>query len=188
MTKIIHCSFDPVKEFIPRIPAQRCEGEDDTIRRICGAPTIYQALAAIPCFAIVLKNMQKLNLPIIVHVYELESRFCICNNMVQRFVPDAKATGECWFIERPEKVKHKAIELTDIDFEYSGNSFILRHVTYHYLPDPENADSWFNLLYSLYKEFPDLKAIKRKREQIAEAGISFRAFLSSVDANEIIKI
>lgn len=43
-SKLIHVSFDEVEQFIPRIPEQICPGEDNTIPRICAAPSVIKAL------------------------------------------------------------------------------------------------------------------------------------------------
>lgn len=74
---MVHCSFDTVTEFNPRVPKQRVEGmftEDDKIKRICVAPTVQQALRGIPQSGMVMETMKKLKLPIIVHAYSINDR------------------------------------------------------------------------------------------------------------------
>lgn len=44
----IHISFDIVDEFTPRVPRQRCPGEDETVPRICVAEDILNAVNAVP--------------------------------------------------------------------------------------------------------------------------------------------
>ena len=47
----IHISFDIVNEFIPtppRVPRQRCLGEDETVPRICVTEDILNAVNAVP--------------------------------------------------------------------------------------------------------------------------------------------
>lgn len=51
--KGVHVSFDIVEKFIPRVPRQRCQGEDMSIPRICVADTILDAINAIPQAGIV---------------------------------------------------------------------------------------------------------------------------------------
>ena len=63
---MVHVSFDLVDEFIPRVPKQRCEGENNTIKRICVAPSIIEALNAIPQAGFVVRNMKSLGLPCLI--------------------------------------------------------------------------------------------------------------------------
>lgn len=109
---LIHVSFDQISEFVPRIPNNRCPGEDAAIPRICVAPTIVDALNAIPCAGYVLNYMRELDLPIILHAYYLESSHVLSNDKVQKFVPDAVATRELWVLDKPEKVRRIDYELT----------------------------------------------------------------------------
>ena len=44
----IHISFDIVDEFTPRVPRQRCPGEDETVPRICVAEDILIAVNSVP--------------------------------------------------------------------------------------------------------------------------------------------
>ena len=55
--KGIHVSFDIVDEFTPRVPRQRCPGEDETVPRICVAEDILNAVNAVPQAGLVMENM-----------------------------------------------------------------------------------------------------------------------------------
>lgn len=111
---MVHCSFDTVTEFIPRIPKQRVEGmftEDDKIKRICVAPTVQQALQGIPQSGIVMETMKELKLPIIVHAYYLKGGFFY--NPTEEQVPDVSVTGEHWLLQNPDSVYRRDYEVTD---------------------------------------------------------------------------
>lgn len=110
---MIHVSFDLVNEFIPRVPKQRCEGENDTIRRICVAPNIIKALNAIPQAGLVVRNMKSLGLPVIIHCYYLKADKVLINDEVRKYVPDAEFTGETWILEKPKGVNRVDYEITD---------------------------------------------------------------------------
>ena len=69
--KGIHVSFDIVDEFIPRVPRQRCPGEDETVPRICVAEDILNAVNAVPQAGLVMENMKSLGLPVVIHAYYL---------------------------------------------------------------------------------------------------------------------
>lgn len=111
---MVHCSFDTVTEFIPRIPKQRVEGmftEDDKIKRICVAPTVQQTLQGIPQSGIVMETMKELKLPIIVHAYYLKGGFFY--NLTEEQVPDVSVTGEHWLLQNPDSVYRRDYEVTD---------------------------------------------------------------------------
>lgn len=108
---MVHVSFDPVLKFKPRIPEQRIEGayaEDNRTKRICVAPTILRALQAIPQSALVLQYMQRLELPLVIHVYYLTGIFY--KPSVEE-VPDAPLTQEHWLLQEPESVLRKDYEV-----------------------------------------------------------------------------
>lgn len=70
--KGVHVSFDIVTEFVPRVPRQRCPGENSSIPRICAADNLYNAINAIPQAGLVLNYMKNLELPLIIHAYYLK--------------------------------------------------------------------------------------------------------------------
>ena len=109
---MVHVSFDLVDEFIPRVPKQRCEGENDTIQRICVAPSIIEALNAIPQAGLVVRNMKSLGLPVIIHCYYLKADKVMRNEEVQKYVPDATATREMWILEKPKAMNRVDYEIT----------------------------------------------------------------------------
>lgn len=112
-TSMIHCSFDTVTGFVPRVPKQRIEGifmEDNKTKRICVAPTILQALQAIPQSGMVMETMRDLELPIIIHAYYLKGRFY---SPTKEQVPDVDVTGEQWLLQKPDSVYRRDYEVTD---------------------------------------------------------------------------
>lgn len=110
-----HVSFDRVTEVIPKIQKNICPGEDATIPHICAAPTIGQALNAVPQAGFVASYMRELGLPVILHVYALTGDRLMENHKVQQHVPDAELSGEVWLLEKPASVKRTDYEITDFD-------------------------------------------------------------------------
>lgn len=120
---MVHVSFDLVDEFIPRVPKQRCEGENDTIKRICVAPSIIEALNAIPQAGLVVRNMKSLGLPVIIHCYYLKADKVMSNDEVQQYVPDAEFTGEMWILEKPKAINRVDYEITDCIVKQGVDAF-----------------------------------------------------------------
>lgn len=112
-TKMIHVSFDLVDKFKPRVPQQRCPGEDETIPRICAAPNILSALQAIPQAGEVIWTMYRCGLPIIIHAYYFKSEYALYPEQIKDKVGDAEATGEMWLLEGPASVYRVDWEITD---------------------------------------------------------------------------
>ena len=67
----LHVSFDPVKEFIPRIPEMRLPNEDDKIKRICVSDTVKHCLAALPTVEDIIDACARYNYYPVLHVYNL---------------------------------------------------------------------------------------------------------------------
>lgn len=111
--RMVHVSFDLVDEFVPRVPAQRCQNEDDTTPRICVAPDITKALQAIPQAGEVISAMLSLELPAIIHVYYLGSDHVISHSQLASKVGDAAATGEMWVMKKPQRVYRIDYMITD---------------------------------------------------------------------------
>lgn len=117
--KFIHVSFDPVEKFEPRIPKNRAPGEDQTIRRICCIRTgkdiekdIMKALNASPCAGEALNRIASFGFYPVLHVYELDSQDYLLPDEVQKYVPDAYYSGECWLTKKPISFIHKCYEVT----------------------------------------------------------------------------
>lgn len=107
--KLIHCSFDEVYSFEPRVPQSRNELEDDKIKRICVAPTIRQCLDAIPRAGNIMRFMMEVGMPVVIHAYYLEADRVEYDT--REYVPDAELTGEMWVLEKPKDWKRIDYEL-----------------------------------------------------------------------------
>lgn len=111
----IHVSFDEVSELIPRIPKSRCDGEDDTIKRICCSTSIRGALSGVPGSGDAVQNLINAGIPVIIHVYLLKASAGSAMNTseIARYVPDATLTGEVWLTEKPESITRRDYEIYD---------------------------------------------------------------------------
>lgn len=114
---MVHCSFDLVDHFEPRVPKNRIEGkksEDGTIARICVASDIRNAINAIPGGGQTVQLMQQMGMPMIIHAYYLYSDEFIKPSEEQ--LPDVELTGERWLLKVPDKVYRRDYEITDAFF------------------------------------------------------------------------
>lgn len=147
---MIHVSFDLVDEFIPRVPKHRCEGENNTIKRICVAPSIIEALNAIPQAWLVVRNMKSLGLPVIIHCYYLKADKVMSNDEVQKYVPDAEFTREMWILEKPKAVNRIDYEITDCIVKqgvdvFGNEQFEVRLPEIERIKHQSNIDNFFKV-------------------------------------------
>lgn len=147
---MIHVSFDLVDEFIPRVPKHRCEGENNTIKRICVAPSIIEALNAIPQAGLVVRNMKSLGLPVIIHCYYLKADKVMRNDEVQKYVPDAEFTREMWILEKPKAVNRIDYEITDCIVKqgvdvFGNEQFEVRLPEIERIKHQSNIDNFFKV-------------------------------------------
>lgn len=179
---MIHVSFDLVDEFIPRVPKHRCEGENNTIKRICVAPSIIEALNAIPQAGLVVRNMKSLGLPVIIHCYYLKADKVMSNDEVQKYVPDAEFTREMWILEKPKAVNRIDYEITDCIVKqgvdvFGNEQFEVRLPEIERIKHQSNIDNFFKVFYHNPNE--------RKMRGIFEKQ-SYRKVLATFD-DEIIE-
>lgn len=179
---MVHVSFDLVDEFIPRVPKQRCEGENDTIKRICVAPSIIEALNAIPQAGLVVRNMKSLGLPVIIHCYYLKSDKVMSNDEIQKYVPDAEFTGEMWILEKPKAVNRVDYEITDCIVKqgvdvFENKMFEVRFPEIKRVKHQSNIDIFFKV----FSHSPN----ERKMREIFEKQ-SYRKIIANFD-DEIIE-
>lgn len=126
MKVLCHCSFEPVEKFVPRIPSQRCPTEDDTIPRICVSENIKYCINAIPQGVEVLQYMQKLEMPMIVHVYYFAEE-CYEPMDIVGYVPDAVVSHEHWIMTKPSEVRHQVIRITDFFSKQVTDQYGVKH-------------------------------------------------------------
>lgn len=111
-TKLIHCSFDLVDRFEPRVPDSRIEVvgmEDAETPRICVAPSILHCPKAIPKSGETIRWMQAVGLKPIIHAYYLQS-----DNVYQPTkdqVADVGWTKEMWVLDKPKDWRRRDYEI-----------------------------------------------------------------------------
>ena len=143
--KHVHVSFDIVDEFIPRVPENRCEGEDDTVKRICVAPDIFHAINAMPRGGESMWKMHELGIPLFFHAYylEAESEDIIRNEKLFTLIPDAIFTKEAWIIGKPKAVRRIDYILEEPIFrEIYSNDDLLHEVIGGKLKRTKKDNSW----------------------------------------------
>lgn len=112
----VHCSWDQIdpNSFFPRIPSNRCSGEDISTPRICVSETIQRALLAMPRADKTLEGIRKFGIPAIIHVYYLsinDEKYIYHPTTDQ--LPDVEMTGEVWLLKKPDKVVRRDYLISD---------------------------------------------------------------------------
>ena len=158
--KLIHCSFDLVDNFIPRVPDSRVkwqgkEYEDSKTPRICVAPTVLQCLKAMPKAGEIIRWMRAVGLKPIVHAYYLESdnvQVCTMDD-----VPDADITGEMWILDKPNDWHRIDYEIVSCAMEDGKDMFGRSVVAIHGVEIARTAytDNLKDLIQGLGLEYGD---------------------------------
>lgn len=129
---LYHVSMDlslEEKEFIPRIPKYRCDGENDTIKRICVCPTLKDALGAFPYKGYYVNNLMTCRNENYLVYYEIPKNEVIYKTdlEINDLVPDAHITKEHWILNsfkaKPNLIKLNKFVLSNYNKyinEYSG--------------------------------------------------------------------
>lgn len=177
--KLIHVSFDLVNGFAPRIPAQVCPGEDETIPRICVAPSIIKALQSIPQAGEVMYYMEEIGVPIIIHAYYMQSGAVLMPEQIADKVPDAVANQEMWVTEVPEDVRRVDYEIINPftkkmkDRNGTVGRFVIGYDSLHVVG---YQDNWRNLAHKISKS----KEAEEWFMANMPAGITYRTLLSNL--------
>lgn len=152
---MIHVSFDPVEAFVPRVPSQRIEGEmeeDSVTKRICASSTILGALRGIPSGGEVLHQMQRLEIPLLIHAYYMEGKYIV---PTEQQVPDRFVTDEVWFLRTPEKIRRVDYLVTDLElFSLDGVDKSLQFVLNASVKRCPYGDNKKNLCELFQKKHP----------------------------------
>lgn len=114
--KFYHISYsteDIIEEFIPRIPEDRMKDENDTIKRVCVAPSLSNCLSAVT-WQDEIEYLCDEELPVRVYEFEITDEKIIDSNYLYKsgLVNDANITKEHWILEKikPSKVYDIVIE------------------------------------------------------------------------------
>lgn len=183
--KLIHVSFDLVNGFAPRISAQVCPGEDETIPRICVSPSIIKALQSIPQAGEVMYYIEEIGVPIIIHAYYMKSDAVLMPEQIADKVPDALATGETWIMEIPVEVRRFDYEIVNpfIIKKKDGNGTVERFlVGYDSLKRVDYQDNWRNLARKMGRG-------KRAEDYFMshKPDLTYRCFMSNLD-DDLLKL
>jgi hypothetical protein len=158
---LYHVSFDPVEEFILRIPKNRCPGEDDVTPRICFAEGLHLAVSSMPQGGQALRGMLEFNekykvktkITPILHCYMCreweQPGVFLPPEQIKDKVGDAEGTREWWAIKIP-KVNHVMMQIFDAKFRDATDKFGVKGVMVDSVERdvikelPENApELWF---------------------------------------------
>jgi len=120
---LINVSFQPVKEFIPRVPEYRGPKENGRIKRIYLTNSVENAVNAMPDGVKALKGMMKIskaykNLITVLYVYELKENkmpFIWYPKDIEKYVFDAKATKEHWITEKADFKEH-ILKIEEVEY------------------------------------------------------------------------
>lgn len=124
--KLIHCSFDLVDSFVPRVPDSRVkyngvEYEDSATPRICVAPSILCCLKAMPKTGEIIRWMRAVGMKPIIHAYYLKSdNVHVCT---KDEVLDADITHEMWMLDKPLDYYRRDYEIVSCVMEDAKDIF-----------------------------------------------------------------
>ena len=161
--KLIHCSFDIVDSFVPRVPNSRVKHdgkdfEDATTPRICVAPSILHCLKAMPKAGEIIRWMRAVGLKPIVHAYYLESDNV--HKCTKEEVPDADRTHEMWILDKPTDWHRRDYEIVSCAMDDGVDIFGEKVVAIHSveLKRAPYTDSLKDLIEGLGLEYEDFMA------------------------------
>lgn len=122
-----HVSIEKVKNdiFYPRIPKNRIEGENSSIKRICFSKKIEKCITAMPNGIRKIENLimleQNTGLPAIAYIYEIDNKTIAKKNIIsstslvkEKLVPDAQINQEVWVINQSVNCKRKIVRFIGI--------------------------------------------------------------------------
>lgn len=157
-----------------RIPKDRAEGEDKTMKRICFAKTLEGCITAMPNGVKVARNLSlcelHMGLPAILHIYSIkrsdipdenikDSNYLLENNLV----PDADETGEVWVVNQDVVCNHsvirlKSIETTIVPCNWRENKMVVKVKDIEF----ERSIEFYDREYTYkFRKMEDLNKIKR---------------------------
>lgn len=107
------------KEFVPRIPKYRCEGEDNTIKRVCVCPTLKDSLGAFPYKGFYINELMGRRDNNYLAYYEIPTKGLNykTNEEINDLVPDSHITKEHWVLDS-FKAKANIIKLKKFQLSY----------------------------------------------------------------------
>lgn len=160
-------SLEKEREFIPRIPVYRCEGENSTISRICVCRKLEEAISAFPYKNIFVNRIKPRNKRNYLTTYKLESNDYVLSEDLKEYVPDVHLTNEYW-IKSPVKAKPNLIKINELRLsgfnkyinEYYGQVSKLDYE--NSIEDYERTDEYILISKSIFNKFQKIA----KRENI----------------------
>lgn len=97
--KMYHVSLDlgtGEKIFSPRVPQNRCNGENSDIKRVCVAKSIEDAISGFPYKDYIVNKYNARNKFLSVYEIEVDRKDVIFSEDLYKYVPDAHISNECW--------------------------------------------------------------------------------------------
>ena len=119
--KLYHVSYNRVGRFIPRVPRERADHEDDKIPRICFSDSIERCISAKPSGPTTLEIAKREGIPVALYVYSIDTedydRFELLDpvDVCKHGVPDAHITHEWWLLREPYIVSESIVEVDSFD-------------------------------------------------------------------------
>lgn len=134
-----HVSMDlelKEKEFLPRIPKYRCEGEDNKFKRVCVCPTLKDALGAFPYKGHYVNELMKNRNENYLVYYKIPANGLTykTDEEIKDLVPDAHITKEHWILDnfkaKPQMIKLKKFELSSYNKYTNTYSGFVKELEY----------------------------------------------------------
>ena len=161
--KLIHCSFDLVDNFVPRVPDSRVmwegkEYEDATTPRICVAPSVLHCLKSMPKAGETIRWMKAVGMNPVIHAYYLKSdnvHMCTKDDVL-----DADNTHEMWVLDKPKDWHRVDYEITDCFMtdgkdQFGKDGVFIHVVDIKRVPYTDNLKDFLDGLGVEYNDLPD---------------------------------
>lgn len=127
---LYHVSEQRIRQFTPRIPKNRIDGEDASIKRICFSDSLEGCIGSMPRGTLIAQNLvyleQEYEVPALLYVYQLDETTIPKENLlsprklsVKNLVPDAIPNGEHWVINQPVVAREDIIHICGITTKLS---------------------------------------------------------------------
>lgn len=176
---LYHVSYNKIDRFTPRIPQNRCPGENDSIPRICLSDSIEGCINALPCSAEPIRRAMNADASIGLFVYTFypeDEETILCPEQISHMVPDALDNHEYWLMAEPDYFEETECRVISAEFipgtQFSGIRKIIlgtptlesrlaaQIVARHHekFPDERSFDAG-----SVYYEMPTVIAAAQRR-------------------------
>lgn len=129
---LYHVSYDKIGRFTPRIPQNRCPGENGAIPRICLSDSIEHCINALPCRAEPIRRSMNAGASVGLFVYTFypeDEETILCPEQISHMVPDALDNHEYWLLAEPGYFEEIECRVVSAEFTRGSKFSGIRKIT-----------------------------------------------------------